>query len=178
MIPITSIVHNSNKTWQFAWDDDGSVFWRVILWGRELAKVTTPTYTWRGQEYITLPPPLEIATENSLVLSEQYIPYTILQWYSEECSEYLVQKSDDGVTGWTTIQRIQELGQWLNSYKTITQTDETTYYYRVLAVDSLGNQSPARQYTRYVVCPPRNPDATITIGYSGPSVHQVEIAAV
>jgi hypothetical protein len=48
--------------------------------------------------------------------------------------------------------------------------DETTYNYRVIAVDKYGNDAPARNYSIYIVTPPLPPDPHIKIIYVKPDL--------
>ncbi len=165
-----SIVQEADGSWTFVWSNDGSAFWRIVLWGIELDRVTSPTYNWSGLEYHDFSPPLEIAKQASLVLSEQFQPYLIVQWYGILAAQsYLIQQTFDNIS-WSTIETFQEVGQWVYSYQTVTLTDEFTYTYRVIAVDQYGNLSSPEQYIKYVTCPPTPPDAKIQISYTTPDV--------
>jgi hypothetical protein len=169
MIPITSITPNAGGGWSFTWPSQGASFYRIVLWGVELDTTTFTTWTYNGSEYGSFPPPLEIAYEDQEVLSEEFLPYLIIQWYGEsQVSYYLVQQLISGT--WQTITQVVESGQWVYSFQSPTLTDEQTYSYQVIAVDSVGNQSTPQQYVRYVVCPPLPPDGSISVGYGSGNI--------
>ena len=170
MIAIQSIILNSDGSWTFSWNSDGSTNYVVTLWGTVLQTGSSLTYTWSGsQEYISFPPPLEISsTNNPYVLSNDYTPFLVLQWYGEGVDHYDIQQYDGTV--WNTIQTFQDTGSWIFTYITSVLTDQMTYLFQVIAVDSVGNQSTPRQYQRYVVCPPVPPDGDVVISYTNPNV--------
>lgn len=178
-LPITSIVRNSDGTWTFAWTATLATYYRVVLFGQQLAVVTSPTYTTVGisigQSYPKFPPPVEVVEQVLLALSETYQPSIYVQWYGTPgVSYYELQAFVGGV--WTKIQRFSESGQWIYTWQSPVLSDETTYQYRVVAVDSLGNQSTPRLYTINMVRLPDSPDKTTAITYTGSGTHQVQVS--
>lgn len=172
LIPITNIVLNADGTWTFTWANVGAAFYRVVLWGIQIARLNGTTYTWTGREYSTYPPPLEIAFQDQKVISETYLPYLIIQWYGDPSAQgYLVQQKSGN--NWTTISTPQEVGSWVYTYQTVILKDENTYVYRVIALDQYGNQSTPRQYIRYVVCPPALAETSFKVQYNNPNVQIV-----
>jgi len=174
-IAIQNIVKNANGSWTFIWADIGASYYRAVLWGLEQKQVNPQngfaSFTWNKQEYKKFPPPIEIAFEDQQVLSELYVPYLILQWYSDPlASKYQIQQSTDNGATWTVIATLTQAGAWVYSYQTVILIDEVAYKYRVIAIDSIGNQSVARNFVRYVVCPPAPPDPKIKIAYTKPNV--------
>jgi hypothetical protein len=169
MIPFSTIVQNTNKSWVFTWPSQGAAFYRVILWGKQIGKTTGLTFTWIGQDYTTVPPPLEIAYENQPVQSELFSPILTVQWYGiGNAKQYNVQQLSGAV--WNTIATIQESGQWVYTWTTPILLDGTVYSYRVFAVDSAGNQSVPRTYQRQVVTNPTPPDKVVQVGYTNPNI--------
>lgn len=169
MILFTSIIQNSDKSWTFVWNTiPGVPYWRVILYGNQLAKITVNTYTASIPNYINFPPPIEVAQGDILTLSETYQPYIILQWYGEVCFFYLIQQYLN--SSWTTIARVVESGQWIHTFQTAILPDEMASTFRIIAVDSLGNQSAPREFINYVVRPPNPPDGSLELSYSGGNV--------
>lgn len=170
-LPIQTITQNATRSWTFTWADTGALSYRVVLSGVQLAVVTTPTYTWNGTSFLTFPPPLEITDQDTPVLSEQFQPYLIIQWYGEsQAKGYTIQQSVDSGVSYNTIAVFQESGSWVYTWQTPTLKDESTYLYRVIAVDFFGNESPARHYQIYVVTPPGSPDALVKIDYTNPNI--------
>lgn len=169
-VVFTSIVKNADRSWTFTWSGSGT--WRVVLYGVEIDTVTTNSYRWNADSVFTdYPPPLEVVVSTEEALSEQHRPYVILQWYREEdTARYLIQKSDDGVTNWTTIYTLAESGQWVYSYHSPILDDGTTHHWRVVAESAIGNQSPAQDYNAVIVTPPRPVDSEIVIEYSAGNV--------
>jgi hypothetical protein len=166
-LPITSIVQNAGGSWTFSWAAVlPAAVYRVVLFGKQLTSTTATTYTYAGPGFPIYPPPLEIVSGTQLALSEQFSPYIYLQWYGVSCSNYLVQQYSGSV--WATVQSIKEVGQWIYTYASPVLADTVTYQYRVIAQDSLGNQSSPRQWVQLMVCPPRSPDGTVTVSYSNP----------
>lgn len=176
MIPITSIVKNPTGSWTFFWNSTSPTggIWRVVLWGKEIARINNVypgalSYIYNSQDYRTFPPPLEIVTGQEFSLSEQFLPFLVVQWYKDDgAKKYLVQKKV-GLT-WSTVSTIQDDGSWVFTYNSPLLTDEKTYDYRVISVDSVDNKAPARNYERYVVCPPQPPDSKTKVNYSIPNI--------
>jgi hypothetical protein len=166
---ITNIVRNANRSWTFTWEGDPDDSHRIILWGILLTTVEGLSYTWEGQEYVDFPPPLEITLLNEKALSETFLPYFIVQWYgSDDAEDYLVQKLVGNT--WTTINRVGGNNQWVYTFQTAILIDETTYDYRIVAINSVGDQSVPRRYRRFVVCPPKPPDGEVIIIYNKPNL--------
>lgn len=167
-IPITSIVLNANNSWTFSWTSTGALQYRVILYGRLIATVTTTSYVWLDNFYTEFPPPLEISDQTS-VESELFQPYFIIQWYGiPACRKYIIQYLNGST--WQQIVMLTETGQWLYTYQTGTLIDGNTYQLRVIAVDSLGNQSIPQQFKKLIVTPPVTPDGVVVISYMNPNL--------
>ncbi len=167
-LPILSITKNAAGGWDFSWAATTPPY-RIVLCGVELAIVSTNSYTWSGGGFASYPPPIEVV-DVGLALSEQFQPFLIMQWYGDESiTSYTIQQSSDEVN-WTTIQQIQEGGDWVYSYQTTVLIDGNTYYYRVFGTDFVGNQTPAREFIKYIVAPPPPPDPKLLITYSTPNV--------
>jgi hypothetical protein len=168
-IPIQSIVLQANGAWSFAWANTGQTFSRVVLWGSQVANTgSSNTYIWAGQGYGNYPPPLEIAYENQQVLTEIYNPVLALQWYGlPTVNYYLVQYLNGSV--WTQFAQVLETGQWIYTINTPALPDESTYQFRVIAVDSVGNQSAPLGYEVYTVTCPTPVDSSINIVYGPPN---------
>lgn len=180
-LPITNITRNSDGTWTFAWTSTGATYYRIVLFGLQLDTTSNAFYTVSDPSallsYRTFPPPIEVVPTTTKALSELYQPYLLMQWYGDpNATLYLVQYNN-GAT-WQTIAQISNAGQWVLQFQTAVLFDETEYDYRVIAVDALGDQSTPRPYTINVVTPPTPPDAIVTLTYSGPSAHQVQVAHV
>jgi hypothetical protein len=169
MITFTNITRNAGGTWTFSWDSTGADFYRVVLSGVEIARITTTTYTWGLQTSSLFPPALEVAEEDEQTLTEKFQPYLLLQWYGEpEVQQYLVQQLVG--SDWQTVKTLQEVGSWVYSYRSPTLPDETTCNYRVIAEDRLGNQSDPREFLRYVVRPPDPPDGKVRAVYESGNI--------
>lgn len=164
MIPLQTIVLNLDGSWTFAWPDEGAAFYRIVLAGQELDRTTELTWTGQDRSDSNYPPPVEIAYEEQQTLSEQFKPYLLLQWYRVECTEYRIQRFDN--PNWVTINTIQQNGNWVYSHLALSLEDGTTYEYRVVAVDEVGDESTPRGYRRKVVCPPPPPDGDVLVGYN------------
>lgn len=164
MIQFITITRNAGGTWTFTWSSTGANFYRVILWGVELARVSETTYTYGMQTTSPFPPPLEVVSEQEEALTELYQPYLLMQWYGEpNVQQYLIQKQV-GAT-WQTVKTLQEVGSWLYSYQTPPLPDDTTHTYRVIAEDKVGNQSVPKIFSRHVVCPLAPPDGKVKAIY-------------
>lgn len=179
-LPITTIVRNSDGSFTYSWASTGALYYRIVLAGIQLDQVSGTSWSSAGANYKDsyegFPPPIEVMPTTSLALSEQYPSVFVMQWYgSQSVSWYAVQEFVGSV--WTTVSRVTESGQWIYTYHTPVLSDETTFQFRVVAVDSLGNESDPRVYTFVVVRPPDQPDPDIVITYTGSGTHQVQIAA-
>jgi hypothetical protein len=169
-ISFISITKNADRSWTFTWSGSGT--WRVVLYGVYIATVTTPSYRWPSDSVFTdYPPPLEVVVSTEKALSEQHKPYVLIQWYREEdTARYLIQKSDDGSTGWATVYTMPEMGLWVYTYHSPILDDGTTHHWRVVAESAIGTQSPAQDYNATIVTPPRPVDSEIVIEYSAGNV--------
>jgi hypothetical protein len=167
-IAIQTITLNPDRSWTFTWNSTGASYYRAVLYGTQLAKVTSTSYTWKGQGYALFPPPVEIVAQGYQALSECFIPFTIIQWYGQTCSSYQIQQLVNG--SWQIVDVLSEVGLWIYTYQTIIQSNETQYSYQVVAVDSVGNTSTPVQFVRYVVCPPTTPDGLVTVSYLKPNL--------
>jgi hypothetical protein len=169
MIQFTSIIRSTDGSWTFNWNATTGSY-RIVLWGEELATVSVTSYNYRNPTYKDFPPPLEVV-DYGLALSEENEPYLVMQWYGEpQASNYLIQQSKDNGATWGNIGSLEENGQWIYTFRTGILVDRTKYQYRVIAVDNVDNQSPARYYTKYIVCPPIPPDSTVSVTYNKPNI--------
>lgn len=172
-IAITSVTQKADKSWVFTWDDAGAAYYRVVLWGVQLEQTAATDYTWHGQEYKEFPPPVEIAYEGQKVLSEQFLPYLVVQWYREDgVRSYEVQKKVG--TSWVKVKAVEESGEWVYTYRSVILEDRHLYEYRVVTVDVYGNQSEPQEYRRFVVTPPVPVDDRVKVNYSDGNVMVVE----
>lgn len=180
-LPITSIVRNARSNWTFSWTSTGAAYYRIVLYGQLLATVTgtsyTPTGTSVSQSFSDFPPPIEVEPETTPALSELYYPCMLIQWYGIATAGYYEVQSYDGAD-WNTVAQITEAGDWIYSWQGSVLADETTYQYRVIAVDGLGQTSAPRGYTESIVRPPDPPDKTTVIVYTGPGTHQAQVSPV
>ena len=170
-IPITSITVNRQGNWTFNWSFVPLTTYRVVLYGTQLITGIFASYTFTGQGYSSFPPPIEVTIAPDLALSELFTPLMYIQFYGDPAVDhYDIQQSFDGGATWITIDSFQESGQWIYSYLTGIQTDEQTFIYQVVAVDTIGNTSTPRMYVRYCVTPPAPPDGNVVVGYLNPFV--------
>lgn len=162
-IPILNYVLQASGSWLVTWQNVGAAFYRVVLFGLELAKVTGTSWVYSGN-YASFPPPLEITSGNALALSEQFPPYVIIQWYGQDTDFYQV--SQYIASAWVPQQVFREVGLWIYTYVSGSQPDEITQQWQVSALDSLGNPSTPLSFSQYVVTPPASPDGAVSIGYN------------
>lgn len=184
-LPFTSIVLNSDKSWTFTWAPTSAVYYRVVLWGVELARGTFTSFNFDRNEYRKYPPPLEVVetvieeveTEDDvlevevaeLAVSEQHSPYFVIQWYQDLTADaYLVEQYVEGE--WRTVRRVNETGLWVYTYTSQVLEDDTTYHLRVTAEGELGDKSDPVSFTKFVVTPPRPPDPDITVTYAAGNI--------
>lgn len=167
-VQFTSITKNADGSWSFAWAGTGP--WRVVLYGTLLAEPSDNSYRWPSGTFLRYPPPIEIVPAGQKALSELYAPFILIQWYDEFAARYYVEKSLDGVSGWTQVSTVADNDTWVYEYRSPLLDDGQTYHWRVTAESSAGNRSAARNYDAYVVTPPKPVDSTITVGYSSGNV--------
>ncbi len=145
--------------WTVSWPDAGADYYRVVLWGEELARVVGTSYRWDGQG---VPPPLEVVPAGDLALSEVYSPRPPIQWYAGDAESWTVQEL---LGSWRPVATLRPGGLWFTGYRTPRLVDGSSHSYRVFALNGYGNASPAETYSVLVVCPPEPPDGTITVSY-------------
>lgn len=164
-----SILKNADGSWSFAWSGTGP--WKVVLYGEVLsASQTDSAYRWVGGEFSDFPPPIEVVLDTELAISERFKPYVVIQWYDEDADRYIVQSSPDGIASWTDVMSFRDDGSWVYTYRSQILLDGRTYYWRVVAESSVGNQSVARKYRVTSVTPPQPVDSKIQINYTSGNV--------
>lgn len=159
MIQIQSIVLLPGGIWRYTWNTTGADFYRIVLDGRTIATVVGTSYDYlRGGTY---PPPLEIT--DGLADSEKYQSYLTIQWYpAPGASSYTVQRYN---STWSDIISMLESGSPLYQYTTLLLDDVSTYRFRILSYNSIGQVSQEVSHTIYVVRPPTLVETSYKVTY-------------
>jgi len=154
-------------TWLFKWSGIGAKFYRVVLEGIEIARTGSPSYQFRLPSSLFVAPPIEIAVEDNLVASELNKPYYTISWSgNSDTTRYEIQEL---YTVWTTIYTINEIGEETYTVNTPILGDGETHQYRVIAFNSLGQQSAsALNFTVTIVTCPEPPN--VDVSYSSPNL--------
>lgn len=177
MIYFTSIVQQSNGSWQFTWTPTAAPYYRVILYGKQISgQLTSPTYNFNLPHYEKFPPSLEIAEGSTLALSELYPPYLTMQWYDVVgCFMYEVDERKSG--NWVKITSIVETGTLpVYTYITPLLADETSYRFQVMALSKAMEPSTPMEFDEFVVTPPLLKAGDVAVTYN-PTTHMVTVSA-
>lgn len=114
------------------------------------------------------PPVLEVldATETTAT-TELYPPWYVLQWHGNTAAaQYRVEQYVDAA--WVTMGAIRETGMGYYQYPTVAQTDGATAQFRIITLDSQGNESAATTLSVFSI---RHPDPPrVSMAYSGGNV--------
>lgn len=150
---LTTIRQAVTGEWVFSWTSTGAAWYRIILGGREIDSVTSPTYTFNLPITGEDPPPIEVVAERDLAVSEFNLPYIILQWYAvTTASTYrLYELSGDS---WVLKDTFANNQQFLYTFTTTNLADETTARFRLVAVNEFGVESTPLGFSYKVVRPP------------------------
>lgn len=167
MIPFTSIQRDSQDQWVFTWASTGAAYYRVILHGVQVDRVTDPTYTYGFDDYDEYPPPLEVVEEDDLALSEQHVPFLVMQWYRVDCAQYMIEEWDD--PDWVERYYVAETGAAVYTLATPALPDGTFGVYRVIPMGTLEDEGEELEYNITVVCPPPDPTPELLFAYDGGS---------
>ena len=111
----------------------------------------------------TEPPALEVidSTETDLPDSTQYPGYLTIQWEQvDEAEYYLVQRTESAA--WVDKAQVRESGLGYYKHTTGTIPDGSSEAWRVVAVDSDGNDSEALSMTFTMICHPDPPDIELS----------------
>lgn len=172
---IVTITMQADGSWLFEWPSTGDSYYRIVLQGEELTKVTDETngiqqYVYDGPAFISYPPPLEIMPASAgLAPSEINKPFIAMQWYDVDGAvRYEVQELVSAV--WTTKFFIEDVDAVLYTWRSVPLTDQTTHQYRVLAYNSIDQASDPLEFDIYVVTPPLFVETDFAIEYVGTDI--------
>ena len=114
------------------------------------------------------PPMIEVldASDTGLALSEQYPRYLVIQWRGRTTNSHYVVRQYNGAT-WDDRGVLPEDGRGYYVFATDQLDDGENHQWRVVAVDSQGNESDPINATVEMVCHPAPP--RISVGYSNPN---------
>lgn len=151
----------ADRSWLFTWTAVAGVTYRLVLHGTQVGTSTSGSYVWRGGEYQTTPPPLEVVPEGEKALSETHPPRLLVQWYRvAEADYYTVEQYLNAA--WTEVARVDESGDQVYNHLTPAALDGEVVQVRVKAYDSVGAVSSPRAFTKTIVTPPRPPSVGVT----------------
>lgn len=175
--PFLTITQNADKSWSFTWAAvTGASFYRLVLFGSQIAKQTATSYTFKIVGWDKAPPPLELVVDNGKACSELYVPFLTIQWYRIDGVVYY--QIDEQVNGsWIKRATVSETGMQLLSQKMSPMADESAHVFRLRAADALGQFSAAREFDIGIVTPPRLVESNIRIRYNQ-SIHSLTVTGV
>lgn len=159
-----SVTKIAGGSWRWTWTA-GTTPYRVVWRGMQVAAgLTTEQWEWYGSDLLE-PPAIEVLdAADGEALTEAIPPYLTLQWRGHDnAAAYRVERYVS--SAWTTVGQVTESGQGYYRWPTPDLVDGETPIYRVIAVDLLGNESTAVQYTGTLICYPEPP--VINMTYSG-----------
>jgi hypothetical protein len=177
MITYTSITYQGNSTWRFKWNATVAGFYRPVMNGiAQGGAITDTTFDFNHPGFTDYPPPLEMADGDELVLSEVWPPYLVFQWYAVyTCKQYDI---DEHKSSWVRLTTVLENGRLpAYTFQTMTLVDGSTHEYRLMAEDSIGQQSAARLFNVFVVTPPVLVETSFIIAYDSGTQHILVEAA-
>jgi hypothetical protein len=151
-------------TWLFTWDGASNESFDIWLDGELLDTVTGGEYECAESGYDAQPPHLEIVDDDSATYAENdlYPPYAILQWRMVTGADgYLVEEYLGG--NWIRRKEVSESGAGYYWYKTRVLEDDTTYQFRVVAVDLNDNPGTPVSFDILLARNPSPPDVTYDI---------------
>jgi len=153
LISITGVDRSSNGVWRYSWSAvPGSDYYRVILFGQELAQTTQTYYDYAHPVIQDDPPPIEVVSESDKALSEVNRCFFCVQWYGVSCHHYSLHEYVGGE--WVERQQIDETGNWLYTMTSPLLSDDTEYRFRIVAVSDEGQNSTPVEFKFKVVRPP------------------------
>jgi hypothetical protein len=131
------------------------------------ATVTTATVTLNLTGYDDYPPPAEVldaTMDDEYSEGVSYPPYVIIQWVGvAEASRYLVQRYDGS---WTQVDSVVHSAVQYYQYRTSKIENDEAAQWRIVPVDTLGNQGTALSFNFAVIGNPPPPES-VSVGYSG-----------
>ena len=158
---ITAITKVSGAGWQYTWTG-GTAPYRLVKDGLPYRERYDLTDIILNGTDTGEPPVLEVldATETQSV-TELFPPYDLLQWRGNTVA---VKYRVDQYVGaaWVELGIVKESGLGYYQYPTVVQADGATATYRVVAVDSEGNESDAAQLSRFTIRHPDPPRIAMT----------------
>ncbi len=173
-IAFTNITKVGSQSWRFEWAATTSPY-RVYWNGTLLDTVTALEYIIEENGYLTEPPALEVLDANDTDDAENiaYPPRLVIQWRQvSDVLSYGVREKV-GAT-WTARATVGENNLGYYRHETPALDDITTADWRVVAIDSLGNESDPLEFDAFVVRNPDPPDITITYD---PVNEELDVAA-
>lgn len=180
MATITAITKDGKQSWKYTWTgtDPYDVYRAdlglIELTQTDLEEITLTGYSTLSNTNLALddeePPPLEIidSADTSTPECLTYPPFSVLQWRGNADASYYIVQQYVGST-WTTYgEPTVENGAGYYKVSTGPLADVTTHNWRVLPVDSEGNQGDPVTFEIFMVRNPAPPRITCT--YSSPNI--------
>lgn len=175
-LDFASITKRANGTWLFTWTEAEAAYYRIVLFGRELATGITNrqyVYTQPVPDYSAYPPPLELVATIDPAQSEINKPFIVLQWYgirsNIEVSYYQLQQYNEAVSAWQDGIKVMNNDSFMYSKTTPVLLDGTTYNFRILAVGTDNQVGCALPFRVRMVCCPVLVEPSIAIDYDNDS---------
>jgi len=169
-LPFLSVTKMGLTAWRFVWAATTGPY-RIYLGGQLLDTIDGTEWEADILEYPDYPPPIEVLdTNGALGDVEHYIhpPYAELQWYGDASAAVYYVEEKTGSASYTRRQIINEVGVGYYLFRTPVLLEGLNEW-RVIPVDSAGNEGTALDFSFNIVPPPLPPE-TVPITFSGGAV--------
>lgn len=168
MIPIRTVKLREDRRWEFSWDATGASYYRIVLYGQEIERVTGAGYVHQAPGWERFAPFIEVVEEEEQALSEQNLSFLIIQWYDnrDDSAYYEVSEYVDGE--WVVKHIVQDdENVWVYTIQTPNLEDETLHQFKVIAYDIEGDASGEVKFDVFTVRLPVLDPTTIDMSYDG-----------
>jgi hypothetical protein len=169
-IHFTLIERIGSSAWKFEWAVSTAPY-RVFLDGLQHKTVDAATVTIDLPGYTDYPPSIEVlddTMEDVEATSVAYPNYVTLQWVGVSTAAYYsIQYYEDSI--WTQLDIVREIGAGYYIYRTSRIDNDESAQWRIVPIDTQGNQGTPSTFTFSVVGLPTSP-TDVSHEYSGGSI--------
>lgn len=153
---------------------DESNPYRVFMDGIEVSRQVTETFD--VQSDANFQPVIEVLDNASDQPTPAFPGYLVLGWKNvAEAAEYRIEKYNGSTWDEVATVAVDETNDW-QTFGTGLIDDETTHQYRVIPIDTPGNDGTALSFTVLMVRYPDVPDVDFVYDGSGPKTVTIDAA--
>lgn len=153
MIQFTDVRKLPDKSWLFTWPASAPQY-RVVLFGFELARTTSTSYTYDLDNYPLYPPPVEVVPVGELSQSELYPAFVTVQWYRGDGVDNYTVTEKQGAGPFLAAADYGGDASWAYTHATAVKADGTLVTLRVTPYNELGDAGDYLEFQETVVCQP------------------------